>query len=517
MSSEKTELKAVAESAVPSKLGTGNPGLDNILHGGFSPHHVYLVEGSPGTGKTTLALQFLLEGVRRGETSLYVTLSETKAELESVVASHGWSLGDLVVHELVPDGNTLKAESQYTIFHPSEIELNETTKTVLSEVERLNPDRVVFDSLSEMRLLARDALRYRRQILALKQYFIGRQCTVMLLDDKTSDSRDLDLQSISHGVISLEHLALQYGSERRRLRVLKMRGSKFRGGYHDFTIRTGGVEIFPRLVASERHMEFARENVSCQVEEMDNLLCGGLRRGTSTLVIGPAGAGKSTLSAQFAIAGAMRGEKSAVFLFDEVQDTYLARLEGIGADVRDEVASGTIMLQQVDPAELSPGEFATAVMRAVDQAGARIVIIDSLNGYLNAMPEERFLTAQMHELLTYLNQQGVVTILVVAQHGLLGTGMQTPIDLTYLADTVIVLRYFESQGRVRRAVSAIKKRSGAHEDTIREFMVTSAGIRVGLPLTAFRGVLTGTPVYVGEFDGSPEAIDDMLPGFAETN
>ncbi len=477
-----------------SKLATGIQGLDDILQGGFTANRVYLVEGDPGAGKTTFALQFLMEGVRLGEAALYVTLSETKEELEASARSHGWSLDGIDIHELVPAEDTLKPEAQYTIFHPSEIELSETTSAVLEEVERIDPKRVVFDSLSEIRLLAHDALRYRRQVLALKQYFIGRQCTVILLDDKTSNANDLQLQSIVHGVLSLEHLALEYGAERRRLRVIKLRGSRYRGGYHDFNIETGGVVVFPRLVAAEHRKEFAKGNATSDVPELDSLLGGGLARGSSTLIIGPAGSGKSTLGAQFAAASASRGEKSAVFIFDEITETYVGRAEGIGTDIQSHIDDNLITLKQIDPAELAPGEFADRVLRAVDRDGARLVIIDSLNGYLHAMPEERFLTIQMHELLTSLNQRGVVTLLVLAQHGFLGD-MGTPVDVSYLADTVLLLRYFEAEGAVNRAVSVIKKRSGAHENTIREMKITSQGIRVGEPLTKFHGVLTGVPTY----------------------
>lgn len=493
-------VKSTNGDSAPPRMRTGIEGLDNILHGGFPANRVYLVEGEPGTGKTTLALQFLLEGVRLGEAALYVSLSETKEELEASARSHGWTLEGLNIHELVPARDTLKPESQYTIFHPSEIELSETTSAVLEEVERINPQRIVFDSLSEMRLLAHDPLRYRRQILALKQYFIGRQCMVMLLDDKTSAAHDLQLQSIVHGVLSMEHLALEYGAERRRLRVIKLRGSRFRGGYHDFNIETGGVAIFPRLVAAEHRQKIAGGTATSDVPELDALLGGGLALGTSTLIIGPAGSGKSTLAAQFAVAAGTRGEKSAIFIFDEIVETYIKRADGIGTKIKRYLDEDLIKLQQVDPAELAPGEFANSVVRAVERGGARVVIIDSLNGYLNAMPEERFLTIQMHELLTYLNQRGVVTLLVMAQHGFLGTSMATPADVSYLADTVLMLRYFEAEGEVRRAVSVIKKRTGAHENTIRELKITSQGLRVGEPLTKFRGVLTGVPTYSGTND-----------------
>jgi circadian clock protein KaiC len=491
-----------------ARMGTGIEGLDNILEGGFPENRIYLIEGDPGTGKTTLALQFLMEGARSGEAGLYITLSETKEELEAVAASHGWSLDGFQIYEILPTADSLNPESQYTIFHPSEIELGETTNAVLEEVGRIKPRRVVFDSLSEMRLLAREPLRFRRQILALKQYFAGQQSTVLLLDDKVADGRELQVQSIAHGVLSLEHLAVEYGAERRRLRVIKLRGSRFRGGYHDFNIETGGVVVFPRLVAAEHRQEFVKEFVKSGVPELDSLVGGGLDRGTSTLALGPAGSGKSTLASQYAAAAAERGEHTAIFIFDETRETYLARSAGIGTDMRGYVDGGLITIQQVDPAELTPGEFAHSVRGCVDQDGARVVIIDSLNGYLNAMPDERFLTIQMHELLTYLNQQGVVTLLIMAQHGFLGSAMTTPVDVSYLADTVLMLRYFEAGGALRRALSVVKKRTGAHERTIRELEISSEGIKVGKPLTEFRGVMTGVPSFDRMEKGLAKGTDD---------
>lgn len=480
----------------PTKLTMGVVGLDDILNGGLPANRVYLIEGEPGTGKTTISLQFLLEGARLGESGLYITLSESKEELEAVAKSHGWSLDGFAIYELVPPAESLRPESQYTIFHPAEIELGETTSAVLGEVERTKPQRVVFDSLSEMRLLAGNPLRFRRQILALKQYFAGRRSTVLLLDDKVYGDQDLQVHSIVHGVLSLEHLAVEYGSERRRLRVTKLRGSHFRGGYHDFTIETGGVVTFPRLVAAEHHVDFKRESLTSGLVELDSLLGGGLDRGTSTLILGPAGSGKSTLAAQFAAAGARRGEATAAFIFDELKETFIARAAKTGLDVQSFMSDDLLTVQQIDPAELSPGQFAYTVRDSVDQDNAKIVIIDSLNGYLNAMPDERFLTIQMHELLTFLNQKGVATIMVMAQHGFLGSSMGTPVDVSYLADTVMMLRYFETAGAVRRAISVIKKRSGPHEHTIRELTITAEGIRIGDPLSQFRGVLTGVPIYV---------------------
>lgn len=475
------------------RLTTGIKELDSILSGGFPANRIYLLEGNPGTGKTTLALQFLLEGSRRGEAGLYVTLSETKEELQAGARSHGWSLDELSIHELTPSGDILNPESEYTIFHPSEMELGETTQAIFDEVERINPKRIVFDSLSEMRLLAGDPLRFRRQVLALKQYFVGKNCTVILLDDNTTDSHDSQLKSIVHGVVSLEHLSLEYGADRRRLRVIKLRGSRFRGGYHDFNIETGGIRIFPRLVASDHRQQVGRSVISSDVPELDSLLGGGLNRGSSTLIIGPAGSGKSSIGAQFAVASAARNEKSAIFIFDEITETYVARTTGIGTDIQNCINNNLVTIQQVDPAEMAPGEFAAAVIRAVDEDGARVVVIDSLNGYISSMPEERFLTLQMHELLTYLNQKGVVTLLVIAQHGLMASPMLAPVDVSYLADTVVMLRYFESEGAVHRALSVVKKRTGAHEKTIRELQITSEGIKVGIPLKHFHGVLTGMP------------------------
>lgn len=505
----KETLTANSAANFTLRLTTGITGLDDILEGGFPAHRVYLVEGEPGTGKTTLAMQFLLEGARCGESGLYITLSETKEELEGVALSHGWSLDGINVHELMPPEESLKTESQYTIFHPSEIELGETTNAVLKEVERTKPQRVVFDSLSEMRLMARDALRFRRQILALKQYFAGRQTTVLLLDDKVYQGADLQVQSISHGVVSLEQLVVEYGAERRRLRVTKLRGSKFRGGYHDFTIETGGLAVFPRLIAAEHRREFAKESIKSGIDQLDSLIGGGLDRGSSTLLIGPAGSGKSSIASQFAAAAAARGEHVAAFIFDELRETFISRAEGIGLCMQTHVDDGLVKIQQVDPAELSPGQFSHAVRQSVARDAASLVIIDSLNGYLNAMPDERFLTMQMHELLTYLNQQGTVTLMVMAQHGFLGSMMATPVDVSYLADGVVMVRYFEAMGAIHRALSVVKKRTGSHESSIREMRITPEGIIVGEPLKDFRGVLTGVPIYDGLSQGSGKSPDEQ--------
>jgi circadian clock protein KaiC len=492
----------------PERASTGSVGLDDILEGGFDPDRVYLIEGRPGTGKTTLALQFLLEGVRRGERCLYITLSESERELRGVVARHGWTLEGIDIFELVPPEASLDPDQELTLFHPAEMELSETTKHILDRVVEVNPSRVVFDSLSEMRLLAQSSLRYRRQILALKNFFASRQCTVILLDDLSSHEGDLQLHSITHGVISLEQLSLDYGAERRRLRVVKMRGMKFRGGYHDFTIETGGLAIYPRLVAAEHHKAFLGELTSTGSSELDALLGGGIERGTSLLLIGGAGVGKSSIAVTYAMAAATRGEEVMIFAFDEGLGTVFARAAGLGMSLQAHVASGRVQVQQIDPAEMSPGEFAHKVRDSVEHDGVRVVVIDSLNGYMNAMPEERFLVLQVHELLSTLNQLGVVTILVLAQHGLMGP-MQTPLDISYLSDAVLMLRYFEAEGRVRRAISVVKKRSSPHEDAIREFRLTAEGVKVGPPLTEFQGVLSGVPNYRG--GAGPLLTPDRLP------
>lgn len=487
-------MPKISKSAPPSLVPTGIEGLDNILEGGFTPHRLYLVSGNPGSGKTTMALRMLLHGVARGEKALYVTLSETANEIRMASLSHGWDLEGLEICELTATEDLLDHDSQYTMFHPSEVELTETTKSVLREVERINPTLVVFDSLSEMRLLAQGSLRYRRQILALKQYFIGRKCTVFLLDDGTSEPTDMHLQSIAHGVINLEQLAPEYGAERRRLRVLKMRGRSYRGGYHDFIIETGGLKVFPRLVASEHREAYPEEDVSSGLPQLDMLLGGGLRRGTNTLLLGPAGAGKSTIMTQFVHTSATeRGENAAIFTFEESLGTMLARSKQLGIDLQGGMDDGRITVQQINPAEMSPGEFTHQVRASVENDGAKMVVIDSLNGYLNAMPEERFLIIQLHELLTYLGQRGVVTILIMAQHGLLGNHMLTPVDASYLADTVILLRFFEIHGEVRQAISVVKKRSGPHERTIREITTANGSLCLGEPLRGFHGVLGGSP------------------------
>jgi circadian clock protein KaiC len=484
----------------PARISTGSGGLDAILGGGLDANRLYLYEGRPGTGKTTIALQFLLEGARRGERVLYITLSETAHELKLVARRHGWSLDNVDVFELVPPETTLDPDRELTVFHPAEIELAETTKIILDRVQQSSPTRVVLDSLSELRLLAQNPLRYRRQVLALKHFFASRQCTVILLDDLSSQQNDLQLHSIAHGVVMLEQVAIDYGAERRRLRVIKMRGIQFSGGYHDFVIAKGGLEIFPRLVAAQHHKAFFNDLTSSGNAELDKLLGGGLERGTNALLIGSAGVGKSSLALTYALAAAGRGEPAVFFAFDEGRGTVEARARTLGLPLKQYLESGLIRFQQIDPAELAPGAFAANVQHSVEKDGARLVVIDSLNGYLNAMPDERFLLLQMHELLSYLAQQGVLTILILAQHGLVGP-METPLDISYLSDSVLMLRYFEVGGVVRRALSVVKKRSGNHEHTIREFKLSSEGISVGPPLTNFSGIFSGTPRYMGE--GSP--------------
>ena len=479
------------------RVKTGISGLDHVLDGGFPPHRIYLVDGDPGSGKTTLGLQYLFEGLKLGERVLYITLSETKAELESVARSHGWSLEGIDIFEL-QNSDFKHPEDENTFFHPSELELGETTRSILEQVERVNPQRIVFDSLSELRLLARDSLRYRRQILSLKQYFAGRDITVILLDDRTVAAGDLDLHSIVHGVIRLEQLAPEYGCDRRRLRVLKLRGVGFRGGFHDFRLYRGGIEVYPRLVAASDGEEHSYETFSTGLPAFNDLLGGGLDRGASTLIMGPAGSGKSTLALSCAIEAVKRGEKAALFAFDESRHSIMKRMKGINADIEGYVESGKLLLKLIDPAELSPGEFVWLVRKSVEEFGASVVIIDSLNGYLNAMPEERFLVIQLHELLSYLALRGVTTFLVVAQHGLLGTAMESPVDITYLADTVVLLRYFEASSEVRKAISVVKRRGGSHERSIRSFEIRSSGLKVGERLSDFHGILGGIPRFLSD-------------------
>lgn len=474
---------------------TGSKPLDDILSGGYERARVHLIEGRPGSGKTTLALQFLMAARERGEKSLYVTLSEGRDELIAAAATHGWSLDGIELYELVPPELSLDPSREQSVVYSSDLELGETVKLVMDCVEWLKPDCVVFDSLSDIRLLAGSPLRYRRQVLALKHYFTAKNITTVFVDDMTEEMDDANLHSLVHGVTRLEQLTIAYGAERRRLRVFKMRGRAFRGGYHDYIIRKGGLQIFPRLIAAEHNEGFDEQDpVKSGVGELDKLLAGGLDRGTSTLIMGPAGCGKSTLALQYVCAALNRGEKALFISFDETRRNFYKRAGGLHIDVLK--FDDNFVFQQVDPAELSPGELAGIVRSHVDD-GFGVVVLDSLSGYQNAMPEEQFLLLQMHEMLTYLNQKGVLTILVLAQHGLIGT-MQSPVDLTYLSDTVLLLRYFEAEGELRRAISVLKKRTGAHEPSIREYRIDKQGLRVGSPLTQFSGVLTGVPRYSGK-------------------
>jgi circadian clock protein KaiC len=476
-----------------SRVTTGIPGFDEVIGGGLIPNRLYLIDGEPGAGKTTFALQYLLEGIRLGERCLYVTLSETKEELIAGASSHGWSLDGVEIFELLADAD-LDGESDLTMLHPAEVELTETTRKVLEAVERLQPQRMAFDSLSEMRLLAQSSLRYRRQILALKQFFIGRACTVILLDDRTAEGPDMQLHSIAHGVVSLDYKAPPYGQLRRELEVKKLRGSAFASGFHDFVIRTGGIEVFPRLVASDHVESFERALLPSGVATLDSLLGGGVETGTSTLLIGPPGCGKSTISMQYAVAAARRGDHAVAFAFDETKGALLARMSGLGLEIAEGTGPGEVMIRQIDPVEISPGEFAHVVRQSVERHRARIVVIDSLNGYLNAMPHSNYLTAQLHELLSYLNNRGVATFIVVAQTGMMGSNMTSPVDASYLADSVVLLRYFEHAGRIKKAISVLKKRTGSHEESIREMWFDTSGIHLSEPLLGLRGVLTGVPV-----------------------
>ncbi len=486
-------MTTISTSSSGTLVATGVPGLDDVLRGGLTARRLFLVEGTPGSGKTTLALQFLLEGLARGERVMYVTLSETAEELRATAAGHGWDISGLELVELTTFEEGRSGESQYTMYHPSEVELSETTRSVMQRVDALRPERLVFDSLSELRLLSQNPLRFRRQILILKQYFSRRDCTVLLADDRSAEDGDPDLFSIAHGVISLERHATEYGSLRRQLHVVKMRGRPFREGWHDMRLTTGGITVYPRLISAEHRAEFTAEPVSSGLPNLDRLMGGGPTRGTSMLLVGPAGVGKSSIAAQYAHAACMRGEHAAVFLFEELFETFLTRCEGLNIDLRGPIAAGNLLVRQVDPAELAPGEFAQAVRDAVEIGGAQVVIIDTLNGYLNAMPSERMLLVHMHELLSYLGQKGVLTILVTAQHGLVGTHMGSPVDTSYLADSVLLLRYYEAEGYLQQAISVVKMRTGLHDRAVCRLSLSGDGIRVGEPLNQYRGILTGVP------------------------
>jgi circadian clock protein KaiC len=482
---------------------TGIPGLDYILHGGLIADRLYLLDGHPGAGKTTAALQFLLEGMRAGEKCMYITLSETKEELAAGAQSHGWNIQGIEIVELIAQAADLDGEAELTMLHPSEVELTQTTRSVIEAVERVNPDRLVFDSLSEMRLLAQNSLRYRRQILSLKQFFVGRSCTVIMLDDRTAEGPDLQLHSIAHGVVALNFRAPTYGRAQRNIQVLKFRGSDFASGFHDFAIRRGGLYVFPRLIAADHGTSFERTLIGSSVPELDALLGGGVERGTSTLLMGPPGCGKSSIALQYAVAAAERGDHAAVFMFDETKAALLARSAGMGLKIKEGKGPGEVLLAPINPVEISPGEFTHIVRDSVERNHSRVVIIDSLNGYLNSMPQDNFLTAQLHELLSFLSNHGITTFLVVAQSGMIGANMSSPVDASYLADSVVILRYFEYGGMVKKAISVLKKRTGAHEESIRELRLDDHGIHLSKPLLRLRGVLTGVPQDVaGESQAS---------------
>jgi len=478
------------------RLSTGVSGLDDILNGGFPSQHLYLIEGNPGTGKTTIALHFLLDGVIRGDKGLYVTLSESQGELLGVAKSHGWNLDDITIFEMTPQGEEVQPEAQYTVFHPAEVELADTVGAVLKVVDEVQATRVVFDSLSELRMLARDPLRYRRQILALKRFFAGRNCTVLLLDDRTAEGNDIQLQSIAHGVVMLQDEEREYGRKRRRLEVRKLRGSNFREGYHDYVIETGGVKVFPRLVASEHHKSNLQKSIPSGIDELDALLGGGMDVGSSNLLMGPAGCGKSSIATRYALSNSNSGKRSAIFTFDETVATLKQRSAGLGMDLEPAIQNGSLSVSQVDPAEISPGEFVHRVRELV-QKGVSVVVIDSLNGFFYAMSGEQAVMLQVHELLAYLSQMGVTTLLTLAQHGFVGSNMNSPVDVSYVADTVMLFRYFEASGAIKQAVSVVKKRTGRHERSLRELSFHGGEIKIGKPLTQFEGVLTGVPKYLG--------------------
>lgn len=475
---------------------TGIAGLDEVLMGGLPSHRTYLIEGTPGAGKTTLAMQFLLEGVKEGQKSMYITLSETEEELRSSARSHQWSLDGVVIHEYIVTDASVERDREVTMYHTAELELGHTMHRMLEDIRQGKPERVVIDALSELRLLSDSVLRYRRQLLALKKFFSECRCTALVLDDRSDVERDSHVESIVHGVIALEYGLTQYGCDRRRLRVRKLRGRTFQSGLHDYAIRTGGIEVFPRLIASAHVAQFDRRALPSGLSSLDALLGGGPQFGTSTLLIGPAGSGKSTVAMQYALAAAKSGTKVAAYLFDERRDLLIDRLGEVGMDLRAEIDAGRMSVSQIDPTQKSPGEFAVQVRRDVEERDVRLVVLDSLNGYLNSMPHEEFLGAQLHELLAYLGNRGVVTFMVVAQQGIMGSNMATPVDASYLADSIVLFRYFEARGQVRKAISVAKKRGGSHENTIRELTINGGGIQVGEPLSEFQGVLTGVPAFL---------------------
>jgi circadian clock protein KaiC len=484
----------------PARVSTGIAGLDAVLGGGLPQGNMYLVEGDSGAGKTTLGLQFLLDGQRRGEPTLWITLSETQRQLRQTASSHGWSLDGVDVCTPIALQPIRRPEDTYSFFSPADVELDEIREAIIAATDRVRPLRVVFDPFSDIRHLAREVLRYRRQILMLRDFFSERNCTVLLMQELTRGTLgDLQAEALVHGYLTLHQEAPEYGGQRRRLRVHKMRGMSFRDGFHDFSIHTGGLEVYPRLIAAEHTETHPEETTQTGIAQLDALLGGGIDRGSSVLIMGPAGVGKSTLALHCALAAVGRGEPAALFIFDETLRAFRARAERLGVALAAHLENGSLTIRQVDSAELSAGQFTDIVTRAVE-AGARMVVIDSLSGYTNTMPEERFLAVHLHELLTTLSHRNVTTVLTLSQHGLLGEHVAAPIDVSYLADTVLLLRYFEAFGHVRRAISAVKKRRGAHEVSVREMRIAAEeGITIGEPLTSFQGVLSGRPEFTGNY------------------